>query len=89
VGFLYLFFFLLELLGATVAILLEREKKRLLWWLFWQRFIYRQVMYAVVWRSLRTAVIGHSAGWGKLERKNTATIDAADDPAGDDAPTPA
>ncbi len=89
VGFLYLFFFLLELFGATVAILLEREKKRLLWWLFWQRFIYRQVMYAVVWRSLRTAVIGHHAGWGKLERKNTATIDAAADPAGDNAPTPA
>jgi cellulose synthase/poly-beta-1,6-N-acetylglucosamine synthase-like glycosyltransferase/peptidoglycan/xylan/chitin deacetylase (PgdA/CDA1 family) len=78
VGFLYLFFFLLELLGGTIAILLDREKKRLLWWLFWQRFIYRQVMYAVVWRSLRTAVIGRHAGWGKLERKNTATIDVAE-----------
>ena len=75
VGVLYLFFFLLELLGATVAILLDREKKRLLWWLFWQRFVYRQVMYAVAWRSLRTAVIGHHAGWGKLERKNTATVE--------------
>jgi cellulose synthase/poly-beta-1,6-N-acetylglucosamine synthase-like glycosyltransferase/peptidoglycan/xylan/chitin deacetylase (PgdA/CDA1 family)/spore germination protein YaaH len=75
VGFLYLFFFLLELVGGTVAILLDREKKRLLWWLFWQRFVYRQVMYAVVWRSLRTAIIGRHAGWGKLERKNTATIE--------------
>jgi cellulose synthase/poly-beta-1,6-N-acetylglucosamine synthase-like glycosyltransferase/spore germination protein YaaH/peptidoglycan/xylan/chitin deacetylase (PgdA/CDA1 family) len=77
VGFLYLFFFLLELLGATVAILMDREKKRLLWWLFWQRFIYRQVMYAVVWRALRTALVGHHAGWGKLERKGTATIEVA------------
>ena len=75
VGFLYLFFFLLELLGGTIAVLLDREKKRLLWWLFWQRFVYRQVMYAVVWRSLRTAVIGHHAGWGKIERKNTATVE--------------
>ncbi len=75
VAFLYLFFFLLELLGGTVSVLLDREKKRLLWWLFWQRFVYRQVMYAVVWRSLRTAIIGHHAGWGKLERKNTATIE--------------
>lgn len=78
VGFLYLFFFLLELLGGTVAVLLDREKKRLLWWLFWQRFVYRQVMYAVVWHSLRTAITGHHAGWGKLERKNTATVDAED-----------
>ena len=77
VGFLYLFFFLLELIGGTVAIVLDREKKRLLWWLFWQRFIYRQVMYAVVWRALRTAIIGRHAGWGKLERKNTATIEVA------------
>ncbi len=77
VGFLYLFFFLLELLGASIAIALDREKRRLLWWLFWQRFVYRQVMYAVVWRSLRRAIDGHSAGWGKLERKNTAVADAA------------
>jgi cellulose synthase/poly-beta-1,6-N-acetylglucosamine synthase-like glycosyltransferase/peptidoglycan/xylan/chitin deacetylase (PgdA/CDA1 family) len=77
VGFLYLFFFLLELLGASVAVGLEREKKRLLWWLFWQRFIYRQVMYAVAWRALRTAVEGRHASWGKLERKGTATVEQA------------
>lgn len=77
VGFLYLFFFLLELAGATIAVQLERERKRLLPWLFWQRFMYRQVMYAVVWRSVRTAVTGRMAGWGKLERKNTAVVDTA------------
>jgi cellulose synthase/poly-beta-1,6-N-acetylglucosamine synthase-like glycosyltransferase len=75
VAFLYVFFFLLELVGACVAILLERERWRLLWWLFWQRFVYRQVMYAVVWRAVRTAITGRHAGWGKLERKNTAIID--------------
>ena len=75
VGFLYLFFFLLELLGAAVSIGIERERKRLLWWLFWQRFVYRQVMYAVVWRAVRTAISGRLAGWGKLERKNTVVLD--------------
>ena len=75
VGFLYLFFFLLELTGAAVAVQLERERRSLLGWLFWQRFMYRQVMYAVVWRAVRTAVTGRMAGWGKLERKNTAVID--------------
>jgi cellulose synthase/poly-beta-1,6-N-acetylglucosamine synthase-like glycosyltransferase/spore germination protein YaaH/peptidoglycan/xylan/chitin deacetylase (PgdA/CDA1 family) len=75
VAFLYTFFFLLELFGASIAIALERERKRLLWWLFWQRFVYRQVMYAVVWRAVRTAITGRYAEWGKLERKNTAIID--------------
>jgi cellulose synthase/poly-beta-1,6-N-acetylglucosamine synthase-like glycosyltransferase len=75
VGFLYVFFFLLELFGASIAIALEHERKRLLWWLFWQRFVYRQVMYAVVWRAVRTAITGRYADWGKLERKNTAIID--------------
>ncbi len=75
VAFLYVFFFVLELLGASIAIALEHERKRLLWWLFWQRFVYRQVMYAVVWRAVRTAITGRHAGWGKLERKNTAIID--------------
>ncbi|HTK30629.1 MAG TPA: glycosyltransferase [Candidatus Saccharimonadaceae bacterium] len=69
--FLYLFFFVLELIGAVVAIALDRERWRLLGWLFWQRFVYRQVMYAVVLRSLRMALVGRAAGWGKLERKGT------------------
>ncbi|HEV2104988.1 MAG TPA: glycosyltransferase [Candidatus Eisenbacteria bacterium] len=77
VGFLYLFFFLLELFGASVAFWIERERKRLLLWLFWQRFVYRQVMYAVVWRALRTAIVGRHAGWGKLERKGTARVETA------------
>ena len=76
VGFLYLFFFLLELLGAAVAIRLDRERPKLLLWLFWQRFLYRQIMYGVVWRALRTAIEGQHASWGKLPRKNTAKIAA-------------
>jgi hypothetical protein len=55
----------------VVAIALDRERWRLLGWLFWQRFVYRQVMYAVVLRSLRMALVGRAAGWGKLERKGT------------------
>jgi cellulose synthase/poly-beta-1,6-N-acetylglucosamine synthase-like glycosyltransferase len=69
---LFVFFFLLELAGAAVAYRLDRGRWRDLPWLFWQRFVYRQVMYAVVLRSLRQAVAGHHTGWGKLERKGTA-----------------
>ncbi|MFI5371299.1 MAG: glycosyltransferase, partial [Candidatus Eisenbacteria bacterium] len=77
VAALYTFFVALELLAAIVAFRLEREKPRLLVWVFWQRFVYRQLMYAVVLRSLRRAVEGVATGWGKLERKGTATIQPA------------
>ena len=68
------FFFVLELAGAGVAYALERENPRDLPWLFWQRFVYRQVMYAVVLRSVRYAIAGRRTTWGKLERKGTARL---------------
>ncbi|MBI1797880.1 MAG: glycosyltransferase [Candidatus Eisenbacteria bacterium] len=65
-------FFLLELMGGLVAYRLDRERKRDLFWLFWQRFIYRQIMYGVALRSIAKAIGGRRAGWGKLERQGTA-----------------
>ena len=72
VATLFVFFFLLELGGAAVAYALDRESPRDLLWLFWQRFVYRQVMYAVAIMSVHQAIWGRRAGWGKLERKGTA-----------------
>lgn len=69
---LFAFFFLLELGGAIVAYRLDRERWRDLPWLFWQRFVYRQVMYAVAIRSIGRAVGGRRTGWGKLERRGIA-----------------
>src|SRR5207237_800481 len=43
-------------------------------WLFWQRFLYRQLMYAVLLKSLKTAASGIRAGWGKLDRKGTVDL---------------
>lgn len=71
IGFMYAFFFVIELIGSLVAYKLDREDPRPLVWLFWQRFLYRQLMYAVVLKSLKTAVSGMRTGWGKLERKGT------------------
>jgi cellulose synthase/poly-beta-1,6-N-acetylglucosamine synthase-like glycosyltransferase/spore germination protein YaaH/peptidoglycan/xylan/chitin deacetylase (PgdA/CDA1 family) len=71
IGFMYAFFFVVELAGALVAYKLDREDMRPLVWLFWQRFLYRQLMYAVVLKSIKTAVSGMRTGWGKLERKGT------------------
>jgi len=74
VGFFYGIFFGVDLVGALIAYRLDREKYRDLWWLFWQRFVYRQLMYAVLWKSVVTAIKGKRQGWGKLERKGTVRL---------------
>jgi peptidoglycan-N-acetylglucosamine deacetylase len=72
--FYYALFFVAELLGGMVAFSLERENKRLLIWMFWQRFIYRQLMYYVIVRSILRALGGSATGWGKLDRKGTSRV---------------
>lgn len=74
--FFYGMFFGVDLIGAAVAFKLDREKLRDLWWLFWQRFVYRQMMYAVLWKSVMTAIKGKRQGWGKQERKGTVQLAA-------------
>jgi cellulose synthase/poly-beta-1,6-N-acetylglucosamine synthase-like glycosyltransferase/peptidoglycan/xylan/chitin deacetylase (PgdA/CDA1 family)/spore germination protein YaaH len=70
----YALFLTLDWLAAAFAFALERrEQWRLLTWLFLQRFCYRQVMYYVMIRSVVAAMRGAMHGWGKLERKATAT----------------
>jgi antibiotic biosynthesis monooxygenase (ABM) superfamily enzyme len=71
--FYYALFLAIDWVAACFAFLLEkREHWRLLWWLFLQRFCYRQVMYYVMIKSVAVALRGASVGWGKLDRKATA-----------------
>ena len=65
IGFMYSFFFVIELIGAAIAFKLDREDGKLLVWLFWQRFLYRQLMYAVLLRSIKTAVFRHARRLGQ------------------------
>ncbi|HEX7422008.1 MAG TPA: glycosyltransferase, partial [Thermoanaerobaculia bacterium] len=74
IAFMYAFFFVIELIGAAIAFKLDREDGRMLMWLFWQRFLYRQLMYAVLLKSVKTAISGMRTGWGKLERKGTVDL---------------
>ena len=70
--FYYAFFLLLDFGTASYAFLLERKEDwRLLSWLFWQRFLYRQLMYYVAIKSTITALKGSHVLWGKLDRKAT------------------
>jgi poly-beta-1,6 N-acetyl-D-glucosamine synthase len=73
-GFFYALFFAVELLGAFIAFHMDQENKGLLWWLGWQKLVYRQIMYAVLWKSVWTALKGVRLGWGKLHRKGTVRV---------------
>lgn len=78
VVFYYALFLAVDWLSAAFAFALERgEQWSLLWWLFLQRFGYRQIMYAVMVASVTAAVKGRLVGWGKLERKNTVATSPA------------
>jgi len=71
--FYYALFLAIDWVAASFAFLLEKgERWQLLWWLFLQRFCYRQVMYYVMIKSVAVAMRGALVGWGKLERKATA-----------------
>ncbi|HXL80223.1 MAG TPA: glycosyltransferase family 2 protein, partial [Pyrinomonadaceae bacterium] len=71
--FYYALFLAIDWLAACFAFILEKKEQwRLLWWLFLQRFCYRQVMYYVMIKSVTIATRGRTVGWGKLERKATA-----------------
>jgi cellulose synthase/poly-beta-1,6-N-acetylglucosamine synthase-like glycosyltransferase len=68
-------FIFLDLSAGALGMALERKAP---WsdlvWLPIQRFGYRQLMYWVVIKSVVTAIRGYRVGWGKLERRATATV---------------
>jgi hypothetical protein len=70
------FFAFMALDTVTVAIAFAMEKQEewsLLPLLALQRFGYRQLLYYVVIKSVFSAAAGGRVGWGKLERKGTAS----------------
>ena len=68
-------FILVDLSAGALGMALE---KRAPWgdlpYLPVQRFGYRQLMYYVVVKSVLTAARGGRVGWGKLERRGSATV---------------
>jgi cellulose synthase/poly-beta-1,6-N-acetylglucosamine synthase-like glycosyltransferase len=74
---IYLAFMALEVAAGWVAYSLDRSDKRELWLLPTQRFIYRQIMYVVVWRSLLRAAGGVGHAWGKLRRTGDVQLGAS------------
>jgi cellulose synthase/poly-beta-1,6-N-acetylglucosamine synthase-like glycosyltransferase len=66
--FFYMLFLLVDVFVSVFAFSFENEKKRKLIWLVPQRFVYRQLMYVVLFKALRKAIKGESQGWGVLVR---------------------
>ncbi|MBS1760849.1 MAG: glycosyltransferase [Bacteroidetes bacterium] len=64
----YGIFFLVDMGVSVMAFIFQKEKFSKLLWLIPQRFIYRQLMYIVLFRSIRKAIKGEGQGWGVLKR---------------------
>lgn len=64
----YLVFLLVDMLVGFVALSFEKESRWNLLWLVPQRFIYRQLMYVILFRSVSRVFKGEAQGWGSLQR---------------------
>lgn len=72
----YLLFSLVDIAGSAIAFAFEKESFRKLLWMIPQRFVYRQLMYYVLIKSIRQAVKGELQGWGKLKRSGNVKMEA-------------
>lgn len=64
----YLIFSLVDMAGAALAFAYEKEDYKKLIWMIPQRFIYRQLMYYILFKSFNKALKGELQGWGVLKR---------------------
>ncbi|SDD33084.1 glycosyltransferase [Pedobacter soli] len=66
--FYYIIFIVVDMIFAAIAFRMEKEKYKNLLYLFPQRFFWRQLMYVVLFRSVRKAIKGELGTWGTLKR---------------------
>jgi cellulose synthase/poly-beta-1,6-N-acetylglucosamine synthase-like glycosyltransferase len=79
-GLVWLGFLAVQIIASWYAFALDREKRRVLWSLPLQQFVYRQLMYLVVIQSVVTALLGTRLGWQRMQRHGLARV-------GDTSPT--
>ena len=70
----YLVFVMIDLLVAIVAFRMEKEDYKKLIYIIPQRFIWRQLMYYILFKSIRKALKGELNTWGVLKRTGNSTI---------------
>ncbi len=68
IALFYLLFSIVDMAGAALAFAYEKEDYKKLLWMIPQRFIYRQLMYYILFKSFNKALKGELQGWGILKR---------------------
>jgi cellulose synthase/poly-beta-1,6-N-acetylglucosamine synthase-like glycosyltransferase/spore germination protein YaaH/peptidoglycan/xylan/chitin deacetylase (PgdA/CDA1 family) len=66
--FYYILFVIVDMIFACFAFKIEKEPLRKLLYIVPQRFVWRQLMYYVLFKSIRKALKGEMSGWGVLTR---------------------
>jgi cellulose synthase/poly-beta-1,6-N-acetylglucosamine synthase-like glycosyltransferase len=75
--FYYLIFTVVDMAGAALAFAFEKADYKKLLWMLPQRFVYRQLMYYVLIKSIRRAIKGELQGWGNLKRTGNVKLEVA------------
>jgi cellulose synthase/poly-beta-1,6-N-acetylglucosamine synthase-like glycosyltransferase/peptidoglycan/xylan/chitin deacetylase (PgdA/CDA1 family)/spore germination protein YaaH len=71
----YIVFVLVDFIVGTIAFWMEKEDYKKLVYIIPQRFVWRQLMYYILFKSLRKALKGELSTWGVLKR--TGNVKAA------------
>lgn len=72
--FYYVAFIVIDCIVAAIAFWMEKENYKKLFYIIPQRFIWRQLMYYVLFKSIRKAVKGELSGWGVLKRTGNVSV---------------
>jgi cellulose synthase/poly-beta-1,6-N-acetylglucosamine synthase-like glycosyltransferase/peptidoglycan/xylan/chitin deacetylase (PgdA/CDA1 family)/spore germination protein YaaH len=70
----YVAFVLIDFLVAIIAFKMEKEDYKKLIYIIPQRFIWRQLMYYILFKSIRKALKGELSGWGVLKRTGNVSV---------------
>ena len=73
----YLAFVLIDFVVGIIAFWMEKEDYKKLLYIIPQRLIWRQLMYYVLFKSVRRAVKGELSGWGVLKRTGNVKVKPA------------
>ena len=73
--FYYLAFVLIDFIVGIIAFKMEKEDYKKLIYIIPQRFMWRQLMYYVLFKSIRKALKGELSGWGVLKRTGNVKVE--------------
>jgi cellulose synthase/poly-beta-1,6-N-acetylglucosamine synthase-like glycosyltransferase len=74
----YVLFVLIDFVVAIIAFKMEKESYKKLIYIIPQRFIWRQLMYYILFKSIRKALKGELSSWGVLKRTGNVSIKKED-----------